>query len=131
MSDFSPLRAVITIVLTCLVAVGSISTISTHFAGRTPSRERKIADGFLKLRAGLPEVGSCFTIMDFLITQPRNFIRAISLDNTMCSNVSGLHAKHVLAVESMTHMHQLFSTRYVNYSLFCRIRQLCGIIPVF
>jgi hypothetical protein len=114
MSDFSPLRAAITIVLIGLVAVGSISTLNTHFAGRTRSRERKIADGFLKLRAGLPKVGkpqfwqnNFFTVMDFLITRPRNFIRANSLDNTMCSNVSGLHAKRVPAVESIMHMYQL------------------------
>jgi hypothetical protein len=106
MSDFSPLRAAITIVLTCLVAVGSISTINTHFAGRTRSREKKIADGFLKLRAGLPKVGNRFTVMDFLFTQPRNFIRAISLDNMMCGYVSVLHAECFLAVESTTHMNQ-------------------------
>jgi hypothetical protein len=93
--------------LACLVAVGSISTLNSHFAGRTRSRDRKIADGFLKLRAGLPKVSNRFTVMDFLVTQPRKFISAISLDNTMFSNVSGLHAKHDLAVESITHMHQL------------------------
>lgn len=107
MSEFSTLRAAITIVLTCLVAVGSISTLNTHFAGRTRSRERKIADGFLKLRAGTPKVGSCFSVMDFLITRPRNFIRAISLDNTMCSYVSGLHAKHNLAVKQISYIHEL------------------------
>jgi hypothetical protein len=79
MSDFSALRAAITIVLTCLIAVRSISTLNTHFAGRSRSRERKIADGFLKLRAGLPKVGSRCTVMDFLITRPEtSFVQSPS-----------------------------------------------------
>ena len=56
MTEFLAKHHAIIIVLACLVVVRSISTLGTHFTVKTRSREKKIADGFLKLRAGLPQV---------------------------------------------------------------------------
>lgn len=60
MTEFLTKHHAIIIVLACLVVVRSISTPGTHFTVKTRSREKKIADGFLKLRAGLPQVSSIF-----------------------------------------------------------------------
>lgn len=60
MTEFLTKHHAIIIVLACLVAVRSISTLGTRFTLKTRSREKKIADGFLKLRAGLPQVSSVF-----------------------------------------------------------------------
>ena len=48
--------AIIISLLAFLATVSSTSILNKHFTANTHCRERKITDGYLKLRAGLPQV---------------------------------------------------------------------------